>query len=317
MNAENNPMDDFFGPEYVNDKGDTYNMATDFLDTNQEKPNNSQPKNKKDNINPENPSKYPKVTIEQTNSLFGLTPEDTPVKIKSTKKNKEEKNQNNLNQKEGLLFNEDVKKSQDTKIDTDNSNKSNAKENVAKSNTPTPQKAEPKVAPKVAPKQPASGMDFGGFMDLDINPFETNTNEQMLRFHSDANANKKLEELEKKERDNLELQANKMAAQSKIEDVIQAWAYTKGNPKQMNNLRILLSTLQDVVWSEAKWEPIPMHELVTNPQVKKGIRKWQIKLHPDKHTDQKDPEILSLIDRIYDIMNEAKKDFENSVKNQS
>ena len=34
-----------------------------------------------------------------------------------------------------------------------------------------------------------------------------------------------------------------------------------------------------------------MHELVSNEQVKKGIRKWQLKLHPDKHTDQKDPEI--------------------------
>ena len=57
-----------------------------------------------------------------------------------------------------------------------------------------------------------------------------------------------------------------------------------------------------------------MSELMTDAQVKKGIRKWQLKLHPDKHTDVTDPETLYLIDRINDIMNESKKNYEMESK---
>lgn len=173
----------------------------------------------------------------------------------------------------------------------------------------------PTDGPLKSPSKPTSNNPTNlGFMDMAINPFEGNTNTNIQNFYAEETAKKTFSEIQQKEADALALQDGKMAAKDVVEPKIRAWAYTKMNPQQMNNIRFLLSTLHEITWINSKWEPIIMSELMTDAQVKKGIRKWQLKLHPDKHTDVTDPETLYLIDRINDIMNESKKNYEMESK---
>ena len=51
------------------------------------------------------------------------------------------------------------------------------------------------------------------------------------------------------------------------------------------NLRALLSTLDQVLWddeSRAKWEPVPIHQLVKVSEVRKAYKKAAVVCHPDK-----------------------------------
>lgn len=48
------------------------------------------------------------------------------------------------------------------------------------------------------------------------------------------------------------------------------------------NIRALLGSLDDVVWSDCKWQKAGMHQLIEASDVKKMYRKACLAVHPDK-----------------------------------
>ena len=115
----------------------------------------------------------------------------------------------------------------------------------------------PTDGPLKSPSKPTSNNPTNlGFMDMAINPFEGNTNTNIQNFYAEETAKKTFSEIQQKEADALALQDGKMAAKDVVEPKIRAWAYTKMNPQQMNNIRFLLSTLHEITWINSKWEPV-------------------------------------------------------------
>lgn len=61
---------------------------------------------------------------------------------------------------------------------------------------------------------------------------------------------------------------------------LKEWAEESNGSKK--NIRILLSTLQDVLWSDAKWEPVSMAKLIDPRRAKISFMKACTIVHPDK-----------------------------------
>lgn len=49
-----------------------------------------------------------------------------------------------------------------------------------------------------------------------------------------------------------------------------------------NNIRALLCSMHMVLWDDAKWNKVEMHQLVSAADVKKAYRKACLAVHPDK-----------------------------------
>ncbi|KVH94162.1 DnaJ domain-containing protein [Cynara cardunculus var. scolymus] len=62
-----------------------------------------------------------------------------------------------------------------------------------------------------------------------------------------------------------------------LDTEIKRWAAGKEG-----NLRVLLSTLQYVLWPECGWQPVSLTDLITGANVKKAYRKATLCIHPDK-----------------------------------
>lgn len=52
--------------------------------------------------------------------------------------------------------------------------------------------------------------------------------------------------------------------------------------KKTRNIRALLSSLDTIVWSECRWTPVGMHQLVDPADVRKHYLKACLAIHPDK-----------------------------------
>ncbi|KAE8704390.1 hypothetical protein F3Y22_tig00110457pilonHSYRG00074 [Hibiscus syriacus] len=72
------------------------------------------------------------------------------------------------------------------------------------------------------------------------------------------------------------------------------------------NMRALLSSLQQVLWSECGWEPVSLTDLITSGSVKKVYRKATLCVHPDK-VQQKGATIEQkyIAEKVFDILKEA------------
>jgi|APLak6261665176_1056049.scaffolds.fasta_scaffold03423_2 hypothetical protein len=62
---------------------------------------------------------------------------------------------------------------------------------------------------------------------------------------------------------------------------VKEWAEEGSGSRK--NVRILLSTLQGVLWPDAKWEPVPMAKLIDPKRVKFYYLRACALVHPDKH----------------------------------
>ncbi|KAL9257304.1 Auxilin-related protein, partial [Drosera capensis] len=82
---------------------------------------------------------------------------------------------------------------------------------------------------------------------------------------------------------------------------IRRWAAGK-----KGNLRALLSTLQDVLWPECGWQPVPLTELMAAASVKKAYRKANLCIHPDK-MQQKGATLQQkyIAEKVLDILQDA------------
>ncbi|KAL4272300.1 hypothetical protein GQ457_13G010500 [Hibiscus cannabinus] len=82
---------------------------------------------------------------------------------------------------------------------------------------------------------------------------------------------------------------------------IKRWAAGKEG-----NMRALLSSLQQVLWSDCGWEPVSLTDLITSGSVKKVYRKATLCVHPDK-VQQKGATIEQkyIAEKVFDILKEA------------
>ncbi|KFK44849.1 hypothetical protein AALP_AA1G310300 [Arabis alpina] len=73
------------------------------------------------------------------------------------------------------------------------------------------------------------------------------------------------------------------------------------------NIRLLLSTLHHVLWSNSNWHAIPLASLRDGSQVKKAYQKARLCLHPDKLQQRggTSPIQKSIASRVFGILQEA------------
>jgi hypothetical protein len=71
-----------------------------------------------------------------------------------------------------------------------------------------------------------------------------------------------------------------VAARAQHELRIKEWASEQGGA--LRNIRVLIASLQAVLWEGAKWEPVPMAKLVVPSRVKLFFMKAITVVHPDK-----------------------------------
>ncbi|KAL0698662.1 hypothetical protein Bca4012_054784 [Brassica carinata] len=73
------------------------------------------------------------------------------------------------------------------------------------------------------------------------------------------------------------------------------------------NIRLLLSTLHHVLWSNSNWQAIPLANLRDGSQVKKAYQKARLCLHPDKLQQRggTSPVQKSVASRVFSILQEA------------
>ncbi|PWN26565.1 hypothetical protein BDZ90DRAFT_233171 [Jaminaea rosea] len=92
------------------------------------------------------------------------------------------------------------------------------------------------------------------------------------------------------------------ALKDSIDSRISAW--TSGG--KANNIRALLSSLETVVPPEVGWKKVGMHEVLTEPQVKKVYTKAIARLHPDKLTPGRASLEMRLVGKeVFSVLNEA------------
>ncbi|XP_024981481.1 auxilin-related protein 1-like isoform X2 [Cynara cardunculus var. scolymus] len=86
-----------------------------------------------------------------------------------------------------------------------------------------------------------------------------------------------------------------------LDTEIKRWAAGKEG-----NLRVLLSTLQYVLWPECGWQPVSLTDLITGANVKKAYRKATLCIHPDK-VQQKGANLQQkyVAEKVFDILKEA------------
>lgn len=67
---------------------------------------------------------------------------------------------------------------------------------------------------------------------------------------------------------------------AKSEAKLKEWALEMGT--SIRNIRVLISTLQNVLWEGARWEPVPMAQLIVPKRVRIHYMKAVTVVHPDK-----------------------------------
>jgi hypothetical protein len=101
------------------------------------------------------------------------------------------------------------------------------------------------------------------------------------------------------------LQQAKLVAESKLQTDLDTWAYTaNGSPK---DIKVLLSTLHNVIWENSGWTPLEFSDLVANSNsLKDHVKKAILTSHPDKQHNAPADRIYRA-ERIFQALNKAKK----------
>lgn len=81
-----------------------------------------------------------------------------------------------------------------------------------------------------------------------------------------------------------------------------------------NNIRALLCSMHMVLWEDAKWNKVEMHQLVSAADVKKAYRKACLAVHPDKQMGTLNENMAKL---VFMELNNAWSDFENDAGQQN
>ncbi|KAG8378231.1 hypothetical protein BUALT_Bualt08G0116200 [Buddleja alternifolia] len=139
------------------------------------------------------------------------------------------------------------------------------------------------------------------FQEIDGEPEERRR--ARLSRHMRTNARVAEALAEKNQRDlqsQLEQEEKRRLAET-LENDIKRWAAGKEG-----NLRALLSSLQQVLWTECGWRPVSLTDMITSDSVKKVYKKATLFVHPDK-VQQKGADLQQkyIAEKVFDILKEA------------
>ncbi|VWU51252.1 conserved protein, unknown function [Hepatocystis sp. ex Piliocolobus tephrosceles] len=101
-------------------------------------------------------------------------------------------------------------------------------------------------------------------------------------------------------------QKEKLAISDKIKKQIDKWS--KNSDNTYKNIKVMLSTLDDILWPNSEWKTVPMSDLISNKAIVKRTYKNAILLcHPDKNRDTS-VEIMLRAELIFHALNNAYKE---------
>jgi len=124
----------------------------------------------------------------------------------------------------------------------------------------------------------------------------------------EKNKKEAVNEIREREKRKKEGEAAEDLARQKLEPKIKLWSEEHGKKKQ---LRALLASLHTILWSDAKWKPVNLGDLLDDGKVKRNFHKASRVVHPDK-TFELSHENKFLAKRIFDALKQAKSDFDDA-----
>lgn len=108
----------------------------------------------------------------------------------------------------------------------------------------------------------------------------------------------------KEARESAEIESVRAAADPKLKD----WALEPGGAPK--NVRLLISTLQNVLWEGSGWEPVPMAKLVIPQKVKAFYLRAVTKVHPDKQAGMDSAAQRYIAGQVFHYLERAWRDFQ-------
>ena len=72
-----------------------------------------------------------------------------------------------------------------------------------------------------------------------------------------------------------------------------------------NHIRVLLCTLQDILWKNNGWQRVGMDKLADPNEVKKYYRKAMLLCHPDRIQSSEDPDKVYIANRCFAALTDA------------
>ncbi|KAF7853647.1 hypothetical protein EAF04_010638 [Stromatinia cepivora] len=92
----------------------------------------------------------------------------------------------------------------------------------------------------------------------------------------------------------------KLALVDKVEERVNKWREGK-----RDNLRALISSMENVLWEGSGWKKVGLHELVINSKVKINYMKAIGKCHPDKLPQDASQEVRMIAAMVFSTLNES------------
>ncbi|CAD8198714.1 unnamed protein product [Paramecium pentaurelia] len=135
-----------------------------------------------------------------------------------------------------------------------------------------------------------------------IDQYEGLTDKQIVNLRVEQAA----EGLQKIWQDEADYNVQRQLAKDEVEPKILKWAF-KNDVR--NNLRLLLTTLNDVLWEGTGWQ-CSIGDLMTDGKVKLKYRQALLIVHPDKH-NQTPPLQRYIAERVFYELNQAWNDDKN------
>lgn len=112
----------------------------------------------------------------------------------------------------------------------------------------------------------------------------------------------KLQEVERRRAQEVKQQLDKLALPEELKQELDRWSKTADG--SFKDVRTLLSTLHEVLWEDAPWEPASLSSLMMPQTLKKHFRRALLLAHPDKHQNAS-PSRQYRAERIFQALNES------------
>ncbi|GAW83103.1 hypothetical protein, conserved [Plasmodium gonderi] len=155
-------------------------------------------------------------------------------------------------------------------------------------------------------------LDKGGTSDVneksDNNKNSDNKNKYKQE-RQDAikmNVSNRLQELKEYRNKEEEKFKEKVVIREQIKKQIDKWS--KISDDTYKDIKVMLSTLNDVLWENSEWKQVPMSDLISNSvTVKKAYKNAILLCHPDKHRNKPVERVLRA-EMIFQALNNAYKE---------
>ncbi|CAG9476200.1 conserved Plasmodium protein, unknown function [Plasmodium vivax] len=147
-----------------------------------------------------------------------------------------------------------------------------------------------------------NGQSSGGFNSPD-------RDKQERRDAIKTNVSNRLQELKEFRSQEEAKFKEKVVLSEHIKKQIVKWS--KNSDDSYKDVKVMLSTLSDVLWEDSEWRQVPMSELISNSAtVKKAYKSAILLCHPDKHRGKPVERVLRA-EMIFQALNNAYKEKKN------